>query len=60
MINNDLKSTKYRKVVIALSLIIPIAVAALFAIKVPGIDLSFLPPFYAGINGVTAILLILA
>jgi putative membrane protein len=60
MLSNELKSTQYRKIVIALSIIIPIAVAALFGIKIPGIDLSFLPPFYAGINGVTAILLILA
>ena len=60
MLNNELKSTRYRKVGIALSIIIPIAVAALFGIKIPGIDLSFLPPFYAGINGLTAILLILA
>ena len=60
MSNSELKSTKYRKIVIALSIIIPIAVAALFAIKIPGIDLSFLPAFYATINGATAILLILA
>ena len=60
MSNSELKSTKYRKIVIALSIIIPIAVAALFAIKIPGIDLTFLPAFYATINGLTAILLILA
>ena len=60
MSTNELKSSKYRKLVIALSIIIPIAVAALFGIKIPGIDLSFLPPFYAGINGLTAVLLILA
>ena len=60
MSTNELKSSKYRKLVIALSIIIPIAVAALFGIKMPGIDLSFLPPFYAGINGLTAVLLILA
>lgn len=61
MSTNELKSSKYRKVVIALSIIIPIAVAALFGIKIPGIEpLSFLPRFYAGINGLTAVLLILA
>ena len=32
----------------------------LFTIKIPGYDLSFLPPFYASINGLTAITLILA
>lgn len=60
MSTSELKSTKYRKIVIALSIIIPIAVAALFGIKIPGINLSFLPPFYASINAVTAVLLILA
>jgi putative membrane protein len=47
-----------RKLIIALSIVIPVAVAILFKVKIPGYDLSFLPPFYAGINGLTAILLI--
>ena len=50
----------YNKVIIALSVLIPVAVAALFRVKIPGYDLSFLPPIYAGINGLTAILLITA
>ena len=49
-----------RKWIIILSVIIPLAVAALFGIKIEGVDLSFLPPIYAGINGLTAILLIAA
>lgn len=49
-----------RKWIIAVSVVIPIAVAALFGIKIEGIDFSFLPPIYASINGITAILLILA
>jgi putative membrane protein len=49
-----------RKWIIALSVVIPLAVAALFGIKVDGVDLSFLPPIYAGINGLTAVLLIAA
>lgn len=49
-----------RKWIIALSVVIPLAVAALFGIKIEGVDLSFLPPIYAGINGLTAILLIAA
>ena len=49
---------KHKKLIIVLSVVIPIAVAALFGIKVPGYDLSFLPPIYASINGITAILLI--
>jgi putative membrane protein len=50
----------YRKLIIAVSIIIPLAVAALFGIKVPGYDFSFLPPIYATINGITAILLVIA
>jgi putative membrane protein len=52
------KKEPYRKLIVALSIIIPLAVAALFGIKVPGYDLTFLPPIYAGINGLTAVLLI--
>ncbi|MEY3585796.1 MAG: hypothetical protein RLZZ243_860 [Bacteroidota bacterium] len=58
--DNNLPSSKYRKLVVAVSIIIPIAVAALFGIKVEGVDLSFLPPFYASLNGITAVLLVLA
>ncbi len=47
-----------RKLIIVLSIVIPLAVAILFKVKIPGYDLSFLPPFYAGINGLTAMLLI--
>src|SRR5690349_5374360 len=54
------KSERYRKLIIAVSIVIPLAVAALFGVKIPGYDFSFLPPIYATINGVTAILLVLA
>ncbi len=47
----------YRKVIIALSVIIPLAVAVLFKVHVTGYDFSFLPPIYASLNGLTAILL---
>jgi len=50
----------YKKLIIALSVILPVAVAALFGIKIPGYDLSFLPPIYASINGITAVLLVIA
>jgi putative membrane protein len=50
----------YRKLIVALSIVIPIVVAVLFRVKIPGYDFSFLPPIYAGINGLTAILLIVA
>ena len=57
-LKNEAQITKFRKLIIAVSIVIPVAVAALFGIKVDGVDLSFLPPFYAGINGLTAVLLI--
>ena len=49
-----------RKWIIAVSIVIPIAVAVLFGIKIEGVDFSFLPPIYASLNGITAILLLLA
>jgi putative membrane protein len=54
------KREPYKKPIIAVSIIIPLVVAALFGIKVPGYDFSFLPPIYASINGLTAVLLISA
>jgi putative membrane protein len=52
--------TNLRKWIVAVSIVIPIAVAALFGIKIEGVDFSFLPPIYATINGITAALLVLA
>lgn len=53
---------KYRKWIIILSVAIPLVVAILFGVKLKdlGYDvkpLSFLPPIYATINGITAVLL---
>ncbi|MBS1951305.1 MAG: Terminal oxidase biogenesis protein CtaM, putative heme A, heme O chaperone [Cytophagales bacterium] len=48
----------HKRLIVLLSVIIPFVVALLFRIKVKGYDLSFLPPIYASINGLTAILLI--
>ncbi len=50
----------YRKLIVTLSVIIPVAVAALFRLKIPGYDFTFLPPIYATLNGLTAIVLIAA
>jgi len=50
----------YRKLIIALSISIPVIVAILFRVQIPGYDLSFLPPIYATINGMTAVLLVVA
>jgi len=57
--------TKYNKYIIAVSIAIPVVVAVLFSVKLKdfGIQvapLSFLPPIYAAINGVTAVVLVSA
>lgn len=54
------KNKNIRKIITIISIVLPLAVAALFFIKIDGIDLSFLPKIYAGINALTAVLLILA
>jgi len=55
------ENKKYNRLIWILSIVIPIAVAALFGIRIPGVErLEFLPPIYATINGLTAIILILA
>ncbi|MDP2161863.1 MAG: DUF420 domain-containing protein [Flavobacterium sp.] len=55
--------SKFNKLIIIVSILIPVVVAILFTIKLKdyGINvepLSFLPPIYATINGLTALLLI--
>lgn len=64
MENNTIE-TKYNKLITILSLVIPLAVAALFGVsfKKLGIDVepfTFLPPIYASINALTAVLLVVA
>lgn len=48
-------SKKLKNAIIAVSIVIPLAVAILFSVKIEGFDLSFLPPIYASLNGLTAI-----
>ena len=65
--NNSNKKTleqRFRLSIILVSILIPIAVAILFTVKLKdfGIEvepLSFLPPIYATINGLTALLLLM-
>ena len=64
MENNTIE-TKYNKWITILSIAIPLAVAALFGVsfKRLGLDVepfTFLPPIYATINGLTAVILIVA
>ncbi|AJR03183.1 DUF420 domain-containing protein [Siansivirga zeaxanthinifaciens] len=52
---------KYNKLIVILSVAIPIVVAILFRVRIPNVEpLSFLPPIYATINGITALLLLIA
>ena len=57
----NLPSVKYKKWIILVSVAIPVAVAILFGIRIPNVEpLSFLPPIYASINALTAVILIWA
>ena len=63
--NSLAQERKYRKLITALSIIIPLAVAALFGVNLRKLGfnvepLTFLPPIYATINGITALVLIAA
>jgi len=63
--SNLSQEKKYKKIITALSVIIPIAVAALFGVNLKSLGfnvepLTFLPPIYATINGITAVILIAA
>lgn len=51
---------KYNRLIVILSVAIPLVVAALFGVKVD-IELPvFLPPIYAGTNAITSVILIIA
>ena len=63
--SNLVQEKKYKKIITVLSIIIPLAVAALFGVNLKQLGfnvapLTFLPPIYASINGLTAIILIAA
>jgi putative membrane protein len=60
---NSLLEKKYSKWIVLVSILIPVVVAVLFSVKLKdlGYDvepLPFLPPIYAAINGITAIVLV--
>ena len=61
--NTELNPNKLKQAKIAIytaSFAIPVVVAILFKVRIEGVDLSFLPPVYATINGITALVLIAA
>ncbi|WP_372937511.1 DUF420 domain-containing protein [Seonamhaeicola sp.] len=59
-LENVTNDKKYNKLIVILSVVIPLAVAALFGIKIDYEMPVFLPPIYACINAVTALVLVLA
>lgn len=58
MSENKIKNAK--RLIIGLSISIPLIIIVLFGVKIEGVDFSFLPPVYASINAFTAVTLILA
>jgi len=65
MSNSNIDEKKYNKWIVVLSIAIPLLVTALFGINLRDLGfnvqpLTMLPPIYATINGLTAILLVIA
>jgi len=65
MEENKAIEKKFKAPIIFVSILIPIAVVLLFSVRLKDFGivvepLSFLPPIYAAINGLTAVLLVLA
>ena len=60
MTSNTSSSKKYNVYIVILSIVIPLAVAVMFNVKLDYELPVFLPPIYATINGITAFILILA
>lgn len=60
--NSDLrKERNFNRVITIVSIVVPLVVALLFRVKIPNVDrLGFLPPIYASINALTAVLLVVA
>lgn len=51
----------YGKLITVVSVLIPVVVAILFTVRLPNVaPLDFLPPIYAGINALTALILVIA
>ena len=60
-LNKTEKERKFNWIITIISILVPLVVAVLFGVKVPNSEpLKFLPPIYAAINGLTAVLLIYA
>lgn len=55
-----LDEKRYNKLIVVLSITIPVVVAVLFGVKIDAELPVFFPPIYASINAVTALILVLA
>lgn len=56
-----MKESVAKKLITIVSIAVPAVVAILFGVRLPDVEpLSFLPPIYASINGLTALLLLVA
>ena len=56
-----INSKSIQALIAVTSVAIPIVVAILFMVRIPDVaPLSFLPPIYAGINAITALVLVMA
>ena len=52
---------KYKPLITIVSVVVPLVVAILFGVRIPNVEpLRILPPIYASINGITAVLLVTA
>ena len=61
MEKTSINEKRFNKFIAVVSVVIPVVVAVLFCVKLPNVEpLSFLPQIYASINGLTAVLLIVA
>ena len=55
------REKRFNRSITIVSIAVPLIVAILFGVKIPNVaPLDFLPPIYATINGITALLLIVA
>jgi putative membrane protein len=55
------QKNKFTPYIWLISIVIPVVVAILFTVKIPNVaSLSFLPPIYATVNGITTVILLLA
>lgn len=56
-----IQKNKFTPYIWIISIVIPVVVAILFTVRIPNVaSLSFLPPIYATVNGITAVILLLA